>query len=121
MYQFKECRELRGYSQNYVALSLGVKPPSVNSWEKGKTKPTLDNLIALSGLLNVTTDMLLGLKPLNDSKPQDEAPAETDHTILDLLYQLNEEGQEKVVEYADDLLQSGKYIKIHSPGMAQEA
>ena len=60
MYRFKECREAKGFSQKYVALSLGVKPPSISDWEKGKTKPTIENLIALSDLLQVSCDELLG-------------------------------------------------------------
>ena len=40
MYRFKECREAKGFSQKFVALSLGVKPPSISDWENGKTKPT---------------------------------------------------------------------------------
>lgn len=65
MYQIRKCREMRGLTQNYVALSLGVKPPSVNGWESGKTKPTIDNLIALSELLCVSTDMLLGIETVS--------------------------------------------------------
>lgn len=60
MYRFKECREAKGFSQKFVALSLGVKPPSISDWENGKTKPTIENLIALSDLLQVSCDELLG-------------------------------------------------------------
>ena len=60
MYRFKECREAKGFSQKYVALSLDVKAPSVSEWENGKSNPTLENLIALSNLLGVSCDELLG-------------------------------------------------------------
>ncbi len=76
MYQIKQCREMRGLTQNFVALSLGVKPPSVNGWESGKSKPTLDNLIALAELLNVSTDMLLGIAPVSGKDVSDSVSEE---------------------------------------------
>ena len=56
----KKARELRGLSQKYIAMSLGVSAPSVSAWEKGKSKPTAQNLDKLSQLLNVSVDYLLG-------------------------------------------------------------
>lgn len=69
MYRFKEIRESKGFSQKFVALSLGVKPPSISDWENGKTKPTIENLIALSDLLGVSCDELLGrtVQPLSSA------------------------------------------------------
>ena len=60
MFALRECREKRGLSQKYVAVSLGVAPPQVSKWESGQTKPTLDNLIGLADLYRVTLDELLG-------------------------------------------------------------
>ena len=34
-----------------------------------------------------------------------------ERSLLKLFRQLNDEGQEKLTDYADDLVQSGKYIK----------
>ena len=44
MSRLRDCRERAGYSQKQVALILKVKAPSVSNWEKGKTRPTRDNL-----------------------------------------------------------------------------
>lgn len=45
--------------------------------------------------------------------------------IMTALYaamnQLNDQGQEKVLEYADDLVSSGKYIKSDPAGLGKEA
>ena len=60
MVRLKECRIAAGMTQQYVALTLGVKAPSVSNWESGKTLPTADNLIALANLYGVTIDYLLG-------------------------------------------------------------
>ena len=60
MNRFRECREASGLTQKYVALTLGVKGPSVSNWESGKTTPTTDNVAALAKLYNVSVDYLLG-------------------------------------------------------------
>lgn len=48
------------------------------------------------------------------------APSE-DESLLSLLHQLNEEGREKLLDYAADLVASGRYIKIDSAGLGKEA
>ena len=60
MNKIKEARKAAGMSQKFVAMTLGVKGPSVSNWESGKTTPTPDNLAALAELFNVSVDYLLG-------------------------------------------------------------
>lgn len=57
---FREARENAGYSQKFVAITLGVQPPNVSRWEAGVTWPTVENLLKLADLYRVTTDYLLG-------------------------------------------------------------
>ena len=61
MNRIKEARTAAGLSQKYVAFALGVAGPSVSNWENGKTQPTPENLKALSNLLGVSVDYLLGV------------------------------------------------------------
>ena len=93
----KKCRESKGLSQKYVAISLGVKAPSISDWENGKTNPTLENLIALSKLLDVSCDELLGLQELRDT-PGETAAASSDlgddeMQLLQNYRNLNAQGQ----------------------------
>ena len=67
MNKIKEARKAAGLSQKYVAMTLGVAPPSVSNWESGKTQPTPENLKALASLYNVSIDYLLGNEPLSMS------------------------------------------------------
>lgn len=69
MNRIKEARIAAGLSQKYVAMSLGVAGPSVSNWESGKTKPTPENLKALSDLLHVSIDYLLGVDTPEVSSP----------------------------------------------------
>lgn len=60
MNRIKSARLKAGLSQKEVALSLGVKGPSVHAWETGKTQPTAANLKTLAHLYKVPVDYLLG-------------------------------------------------------------
>lgn len=53
-------RESRGLSEKEVAVKLGVPVTSVKYWESGKNKPSLDTLIKLSEIYNVSLDVLVG-------------------------------------------------------------
>jgi len=60
MNRLKQCREQSGLSQKEVAVSLGVKPPSVSNWESGRTNPSSKNLQMLAKLYHVNMEYLTG-------------------------------------------------------------
>lgn len=72
MNRFRECREASGLTQKYVALTLGVKGPSVSNWESGKTTPTTENVAALAKLYNVSVDYLIGRDKEQPKSVEDE-------------------------------------------------
>lgn len=47
--------------------------------------------------------------------------SEYEKTIIESYRLLNEEGQEKVVDYINDLIESGRYKKDNQSGMAKKA
>lgn len=51
-------RKNSGYSQEYVAESLGVSRQAVSKWEKDLSSPDTENLIKLSELLNTSVQFL---------------------------------------------------------------
>lgn len=55
-----QLRDERGVSQATVSKVLGVSRYSVYAYEKGKSAPTLDGLVALADYFDVTLDYLLG-------------------------------------------------------------
>jgi len=59
-------RKKRGLSQEDVAQSLEVSRQSVSLWECDQTIPSLDNLISLSNLYNVSISILTGQEDFND-------------------------------------------------------
>lgn len=60
----KRVKELRiecGWTQKEVAEKLKTTNSAVCDWEKGRTQPDLEMLVALATLFNVSVDYLLGL------------------------------------------------------------
>lgn len=58
----KEQRKLYGYTQRQVAEKLGISQPSYIRYENGSSEPTLENLVKLADLFDVSVDYLLGRK-----------------------------------------------------------
>lgn len=51
-------RESRGWLQRDLAFRMSVKPNTISNWEKGVSRPNLDQLCHV---LSVTSDAMLGL------------------------------------------------------------
>ena len=54
-------REDKGWLQRDLAFRVSVKANTISSWEKGISRPNLDQLCLLCQALSVTSDTLLGL------------------------------------------------------------
>lgn len=55
----RKYRKINNLSQDELAEKLEVTRQSISLWETGQTQPSLDSIIALSKLFNVSTDELL--------------------------------------------------------------
>ncbi len=55
----RKYRKLNHMSQDELAEKLQVTRQSISLWETGQTQPSLDNIIALAKLFNISTDNLL--------------------------------------------------------------
>ena len=56
-----ELRTASGWSQVDLAKKLGVAKQSVSNWENENIQPSIEMLVRLARLFDVTTDYLLGL------------------------------------------------------------
>lgn len=54
-------RESKGWLQRDLAFRMNVKSNTISNWEKGISRPNLDQICQLCQTLNVTSDHLLGL------------------------------------------------------------
>lgn len=57
--KLKSEREKRGWSQEELAQKLYVSRQSVSKWENGKNYPSIEVIIDLSNLFDITIDALL--------------------------------------------------------------
>ena len=57
-----EQRKLNKLTQRKVANILGISQPSYIRYENGSAEPTLENLVKLADLFDVSVDYLLGRK-----------------------------------------------------------
>jgi transcriptional regulator with XRE-family HTH domain len=59
----KQQRLQNHYTQAQLAQKLFVSTQAVSKWERGQTVPTIDNLLALSDLYNLSLDELVQGSP----------------------------------------------------------
>ena len=60
-----EIRMAFGWTQVQLAQKLGVTKQTVSNWENDNIQPSIDMLIKISKIFNVSTDYLLGLTSEN--------------------------------------------------------
>lgn len=59
--RINELRRCRGWSQVELANRLGISKQTVSNWENDNIQPSIEMLVRLAKLFDVTTDYLLGL------------------------------------------------------------
>ena len=59
----KTLRNTNGYTQEQIANKLFISTQAVSKWEKGSSIPSIDNLLALSDLYDVSLDELVQGSP----------------------------------------------------------
>ena len=88
--RLKELRKKANFTQVEVAEKLGISQPAYASWERGVKKPTQENLVKISQVLNVSVDYLVG----NSEEKSDELDN------IELLFRMNSKGlteKEKII------------------------
>ena len=80
--RLKELRKQAHLTQVELAKRLGIGQSSYADWERGKKKPTQDNLVKIAQVLNVSIDYLVG----NSEEKSDELDN------IELLFRMNSKG-----------------------------
>ena len=60
-----ELRTSFGWTQVQLAQKLGITKQTVSNWENDNIQPSIEMLVNLSKIFNVSTDYLLGLTSSN--------------------------------------------------------
>ncbi len=115
-----------GLTQEEVGAVVGISRSAVQKYEKNVIKNVYTSTVELFAqalrcspayLLGWTDDPREGLPGF----PTDEPMAGDEKKFLNLYRDLNDEGKERLLRYAEDLVASGNYKKYGSAGMVQES
>lgn len=83
--RLKELRKQAHLTQVELAKRLGIGQSSYADWERGKKKPTQENLVKIAQILDVSIDYLVG----NSEEKSDELDN------IELLFRMNSKGLTK--------------------------
>lgn len=117
--RLKEAREKAGFTQEELGRMIGVTGSSITNYEKETSHPKEPVMYALIDALGVEPNFLFQdcvNLPLKDQSPfpEENGLSESEFRLVSLYRELNQEGQEKLLDLADDLVSSQKYIKSDS-------
>lgn len=123
--RLKELRKNFHKTQEEMSALIGVTRGAYANIENGRREPDFAALNTFADYFGVSVDYLMGRDEEQNRKPvmkasRDELTA-NEVTLLQNFRELNEEGQEKMLDYADDLVQSGKYKNHGAVFMGAEA
>lgn len=108
----RKLREGRNMTQTELSEILGMKTyTTVSKWEKNENFPKGKDLKKLAEIFNVTSDYLLGLA---DSKLGKITAQSEKNEIISIYDQLEEQRQEKVLNYAKEQLEEQESSNIIS-------
>lgn len=100
-----------------IALASGVPKGTLNKLFSGQTKdPQLSTVSSVVHCMGYTLD---DLSDDTFSGKTNLTPRQS--ALLSSFDQLNEEGQQKAVDYVDDLVLTGRYKKCAASGLGKEA
>ena len=118
--KIKALREEQNLSQEELGRACGTTKQTIFKYESGiVTNIPMDRLCEIATKLGVSPSWLMGWD--DGSAPEDRPLTASENRLLSLNRQLNQEGQEKLTDYASDLVASGRYIKDYPAGMVEEA
>ena len=60
----RKYRKIKGFTQEELALELGVTPKAVSRWEAGAGMPDISLIVPIAQNLGVTTDALFGMEDM---------------------------------------------------------
>ena len=111
-----------GLTTDEISKGSGIPVPTLEKLFAGATKePKLPTIQKLVYFLGYTLEDLFIDDRIHLKERKTELTKQELSRLSDAMSQLNEEGCERVVEYAEDLVAGGRYKKINQHSMGKEA
>ena len=115
-------------TQKQLADALGVSESRIGMYERCQREPDFEMLEAIADYFNVDMNYLTGRTDIERqytfvAPSPAAAPALTgaEQHLLDNFRDLNPDGQDKLIDYSDDLVLSGRYCKTPSRSTSSAA
>lgn len=113
--RIRQLRIAHQMTQEELGAKVGVQKAAIYKYENGLIvnlkRSTIEKLALV---LDTTPTYLMGME---DDEPEQTALTPAQASLLAVFNELNEEGQSKVIGYAEDLCRTGYYKKDSTSGM----
>lgn len=118
---FVKACNMVGKSPTAVLVEIGVDRSANTRWKNGGM-PTDATIQKLADYFGISKTDLTGETYLKVTGAVTSIPASSElQRLSDALAELNEEGREKLLDYAADLVASGRYKKADPADLGQKA
>lgn len=121
--RIREARKNKGLTQEQLGHLIGVAKTTIAGYEKNR-EPTAAKLGEIADNLGIDVNFLLQDEMKNSPTPANAEAGELNKEEQELVHNyraLNDEGQDKLLDYSDDLVSSGKYTKNNQTEISQKA
>lgn len=116
--KIKAIRKDLGFSAEYIAEKIGVSPSTIYRYENNDiANMKIDKLKSIAVLLGTSASYLLGW----DDSSREERLSVSESSLISIFRDMNQDGQQKILDYAKDLHATGLYIKDVSSGISETA
>ena len=108
--RLRQAREQANLTQQDFAKKLGVTKNAISNYENGVSSPKWDVLLKIFDVLKVEPNFLYQ-DSFSLETPETSPLTPQQSALLSSFDLLNEEGQQKALDYVDDLVLTGRYKK----------
>ena len=114
--RLRQAREQSGLTQQDLAEKLGVTKSAIGNYENGVSSPKWDILLKIFDVLKVEPNFLYQ-DSFSLETPETSPLTPQQSALLSSFDLLNEEGQQKALDYVDDLVLTGRSKKCATLGV----
>lgn len=115
--RLRQAREQANLTQQDFAKKLGVTKNAISNYENGVSSPKWDVLLKIFDVLKVEPNFLYQ-DSFSLETPETSPLTPQQSALLSSFDLLNKEGQQKALEYVEDLVLAGRYKKGAALGVA---